>query len=82
MKEIKLNLREVAVDGLPEKSGDYIILKKRLNGYNANTYSFSERHQAFNTSDYQETDQTRIDGITHWMPLDEFNAALNGGETP
>ena len=59
--------------GLPEKSGDYVVLFK----YGSiNTISFSEIHKAFNAHDFQKE---RIvmrnnlnSSVLKWVPLEEF----------
>lgn len=80
MKQITLNFREVAVEGLPEEDGYYLV--RRSEGYQPLSLPFSPRYNGFNLLDFYPDDHTRMDGVTHWIPLDEFNAAFKDGETP
>ena len=82
MKQVTLNFREVAVDGLPEESMECVV--RCATGYDPVGLPFSKRHGLFNTYDFQsEHDVGRsFDDITHWMPLSEYHAAFKDGETP
>ena len=52
-------------DRLPERSGEYLVFT--ANGaYMALEYS--EKHRAFNASDWLE-DANKAISCTHWMPL-------------
>lgn len=59
--------------GLPEKSGDYVVLFK----YGSiNTISFSKRYKAFNAYDSQEERIAMRNNLNNsvlkWVPLAEF----------
>lgn len=78
MKEITLNFREVAVDGLPDKSIDTFVYY----GYGTASVPFSTSYQCFNTSDstpIEDAERSRaaFADVTHWIPYDEFTAALS-----
>lgn len=80
MKLVTLNFREVAMDGLPEKSGDYFVLNEYDGAeglFYAHEYMFSSKHVAFNVSDEFETDKTRIDDVAFWTPCEELIRAIN-----
>ena len=82
MKEITLKFREVAVDGLPDKSMDTFVYY----GYGTANVPFSTSYQCFNTRDstpIEDAERSRaaFSDVTHWIPLDEFNAAFEDGET-
>lgn len=59
--------------GLPEKSGDYVVLTKTRD---INTWSFSGKHKAFNAYDRQTYEfalkHSLNDRVIKWIPLDEF----------
>ena len=85
MKQVTLNFREVAADGLPEKSMDCAVIHQ-YNEKHPNMLPYSHKYKFFNARDYaankKSAGRSAIKNITHWMPLDEFNAAFEDGETP
>ena len=79
MKEITLNFREVAVDGLPEESMDCAVIHDYVGRFQPNKLSYSSLHEMFIVHDHatrDEAERTMIDNITHWIPLSEFNDAI------
>jgi hypothetical protein len=85
MKQVTLNFREVAVDGLPTESMDCAVVHAYDGWFQPNKLSYSSKYEMFNAHDYttiEEAERTMIDNISHWIPLDEFNAAFEDGETP
>ena len=76
MKEIKLNFRETAIDGLPQESMDCVV--RCASGYDPVGLPFSERHKLFNAHDHQKDEEVScsFDDVTHWMPLSEYHAAF------
>ena len=92
MKQVTLNFREVAVDGLPEKSGDYAVIQAFPISDQANDLHFSAVHGMWNTYDYttredaEKTaigtcDETRHGEITHWIPRAEIESAIKEDST-
>ena len=78
MKEITLRFREIAVDGLPEESGRYVVLHQ-YSYKHPNDLPFSIKYGMFNVDDSYDEEQANsleIHNITHWMPRDEFNTAF------
>lgn len=78
MKSITLNFREVATDALPKKSGPYIVIHQ-YNEKQPNALFYSSKHKLFNAQDAypkKKAQEYAIKNVTHWMPLDEFNAAF------
>ena len=93
MKQVTLNFREVAVDGLPTESGNYAVIQSFPISEQANDLTFSAVHKLWNASDYspQEVAQRHAIGmkseprsgqVKYWIPREEFNAAFKDGETP
>ena len=87
MKEITLKFREVAVDGLPAKTGYYFVVQSFPISEQANDIHFSAAHGLWNAFDYaplevaQKTaiapkDNPHSGEITHWMPRAELEKAL------
>lgn len=79
MKEITLKFREVAVDGLPTESMDCAVVHDYGGWFQPNKLPYSSKYEMFNAHDYttiEEAERTMIDNISHWIPLDEFNAAF------
>ena len=86
MKEITLKFREVAVDGLPEKSCSVLTLSgcvsedtgrvERL--YNMSDVNFSAKHGKFNAYDTIEEDPKNAysDDVLFWCPVSEVDAIL------
>jgi hypothetical protein len=77
MKEITLKFREVAVDGLPEKSMDVFVNYE----YGTASTTYSEKHKCFCCSDSTSKEDANYrrkswDDVPYWIPLDEFNAAF------
>lgn len=71
MKEITLKFREVAVDGLPEKSDYYVVLHRYSDGeLQPDCWMYSTMHKLFNV--YEDVDTAL--SVDYWIPLDEFNA--------
>lgn len=70
MKKLKSRLQNrgwVSSDILPTESGDYLCLtdsKYKTMG----VLGYSERHKAFNASDYSETCKHKI-SVEYWQPL-------------
>ena len=84
MKQVTLNFREVAVDGLPDKSMDCVVIHQ-YDMKHPNKLPYSAKHKLFNAYDRNSKASAKeksIDNVSHWMPLNEFNAAFEGGETP
>ena len=86
MKEIILKFREVAVDGLPEKSCKVLVLSGYANEdtgrvdhfYNISDVGFSAKHGKFNAYDAIEEDPKNAfsDGVLFWCPVSEVDAIL------
>ena len=77
MKQVTLNFREVAVDGLPAESMDVFV------NYEFGTAStaYSGKHKCFccrdSTSEVDANYRKKVwDNVAYWIPLDEFNAAF------
>ena len=81
MKEITLNFREVAVDGLPEESMDCAVIHQ-YNKKEPNVLPYSHKYKLFNVRDHAANKKAAasyaINNVTHWIPLDEFNSAFDG----
>lgn len=83
MKEITLKFREVAVDGLPDKSCEVVTLSGFDptgqgfvdNFYNVSNVSFSEKYGKFNAYDSHEepTESVFSDDVLFWIPVSEIN---------
>ena len=83
MKEITLKFREVAVDGLPEKSCEVVTLSGfDATGqgiidsfYNITNVAFSKKHGKFNQYDSHEEDLESVfsDDVLFWIPVSEIN---------
>ena len=93
MKQVTLNFREVAVDGLPEESGNYAVVQSFPISEQANDLTFSAVHKLWNASDHSPRDVALSHAIgvksepgngqvKYWIPREEFNAAFKDGETP
>ena len=86
MKEITLKFREVAVDGLPEKSCSVLTLSGHVREdtgrveslYNMSDVNFSAKHGKFNAYDTIEEDpkNTYSDDVLFWCPVSEVDAIL------
>ena len=87
MKEITLKFREVAVDGLPKKTGNYFVIQSFPISEQANDLHFSAVHGLWNAFDYStledakktaitEKDDPHSGEITYWMPREEFERTL------
>jgi hypothetical protein len=86
MKEITLKFREVAVDGLPEKSCDVLTLSGYVREdtgrvehlYNMSDVGFSAKHGKFNAYDTIEDNPKNVfsDGVLFWCPVSEVDAIL------
>ena len=87
MKEITLKFREVAVDGLPKKTGNYFVIQSFPISERANDLPFSAVHGLWNALDYSaledakktaitEKDDPHSGEITHWIPRAEFERTL------
>lgn len=73
MKKLILRFREIATDGKPEKSGDYVVRLEYCGGTcRIQTLMYSQKHRAFNATDREEEPTTEIKNVTHWIPLEEF----------
>ena len=73
MKQVTLNFREVAVDGLPEESDYYVTLHRYSDEeLQPDCWCYSAEHKLFNV--YQDVNTALL--VEYWMPLDEFNAAF------
>ena len=84
MKQVALNFREVAVDGLPEKSM-YEVLIVYPSGCMETSYSGHHKSWAcsdFTPDELAEERRLVFGDITHWIPYEEVRAALNEGDTP
>lgn len=85
MKQITLNFREVAVDGLPEKSMDVLVASfdERGHMYGVMEVPYSAKHEQFNNYDYRRKDDPPcFSDVKYWVPTNELREQLNGGETP
>ena len=85
MKEVTLKFREVAVDGLPEKSMDVLVSSRSSDGilYGTTEVGYSKKHEQFNSYDWLDKDEDSTFGdVSYWVPLSELESQLNGGETP
>jgi hypothetical protein len=86
MKEITLKFREVAVDGLPEKSCKVLTLSgyacedtgRVEHFYNIIGVDFSAKHGKFNAYDTIEEDPKSVfsDDVLFWCPVSEVDAIL------
>ena len=92
MKQITLNFREVAADGLPEESCKVLTLSgypREDTGrvehlYYISDVDFSAKHGKFNAYDTIEEDSKNVfsDDVLFWCPVHEVDAILKDGETP
>lgn len=85
MKQITLNFREVAVDGLPEKSMDVLVASRSEDGmfYGVTEVGYSAKHEQFNSYDHLPRDESgAFDDVAYWVPMIELEIQLNAGETP
>lgn len=85
MKKVSLNFREVAVDGLPEKSMDVFVISRTEDGalYGAGEVAYSAKHKQFNNLDWLDKNENpSFADVAYWVPLSELENQLNGGETP
>lgn len=84
MKQVTLNFREVAVDGLPKESGrDFLV----IHDGRTSTVDYSAKHKMWNTGDWTSESEAHRHGdywvdVTHWVPVNELVGAIKGGETP
>lgn len=71
MIKVTFNFHEVAKDGLPKKSGDYVVLCGEYN--NLMHMSFSEKHKKFNVYDYFSDEKVNILAIevNYWAEMPE-----------
>jgi len=87
MKEITLKFREVAVDGEPDKSGEYAVVQSYSLFNRPDYLNFSTVHGMWNTRDCttkEEAEQTAIQmkeephhgEVAYWMPIKEFDSAF------
>lgn len=87
MKEVTLKFREVAVDGEPDKSGEYAVIQSYPLFNRPSSLNFSTVHGLWNTHDDatpEEANETAIrmkEGphtgeIAYWMPIAEFDSAF------
>ena len=86
MKEITLKFREVAVDGLPEKSCEVLTLSGyaredtgRIDHfYSMTSTSFSKKHGKFNAYDpiEENPENTFSNDVLYWIPVIELNELL------
>jgi len=87
MKQVTLNFRETAVDGIPTESGNYAVIQSFPISEQANDLHFSAVHELWNAFDYstlEDAKKTAITGkddphsgeITHWIPREEFERTL------
>lgn len=86
MKKITLKFREVAVDGLPEKSCKVLTLSgyaREDTGrvehlYYISDVDFSAKHGKFNAYDAIEEDPKNVfsDDVLFWCPVSEVDAIL------
>lgn len=85
MKQITLNFREVAVDGLPDRSMDVLVVSRSEEGflYGMMEVAYSSKHEQFNNYDSQEKNAPScFADVAYWIPSSELEAILAGGETP
>lgn len=92
MKQVTLNFREVAVDGLPKESCEVLTLSgypREDTGrvehlYHISNVDFSAKHGKFNAYDTIEEDSKNdfSDYVLFWCPVHEVDAILKDGETP
>ena len=83
MKEITLRFREVAIDGLPQESGEVVVLLGQDNGvgidrfYDVMGVNYSAKHGAFNSYDHlPEHIGSLSDDVLYWCPASEVDAIL------
>lgn len=87
MKEITLKFREVAVDGEPDKSGEYAVVQSYPLFNRPDSLNFSSVHGMWNTRDTtteEEANATAIcmkeephtGEVAYWMPIAEFDSAF------
>lgn len=84
MKQITLNFREVAVDGLPEKSMDEVLIVYP-SGCMETSYSGHHKSWAcrdFTPDELAEERRLIFGDITHWIPFEEVRSAFKEAETP
>lgn len=87
MKQVTLNFREVAVDGLPKKSCVVAVLPETSALISTITdVRFSAKHKAFNCGDETDastaTERRKLwSNVKYWIPMDELDASIKGGET-
>ena len=80
MKDVTLRFREVAVDGLPEKSMDCVVIRTYYeNDHALWELPYSDKYNGFNLHDFSDDDHTRMEKVTHWMPHKEFEEAFGSG---
>lgn len=85
MKQITLNFREVAVDGLPEKSMGVLVISRSDGGvlYDATEVGYSTKNEQFNSYDHLPRDESGcFDDVAYWVPMIELETQLSAGETP
>ena len=88
MKEITLKFREVAVDGLPDKSCSVLTLSGFDSAgqgiiedfYNMTNVDFSKKYGKFNQYDSHEEDLNSefSKDVLFWFPVSEINEAFFG----
>jgi hypothetical protein len=88
MKEITLKFREVAADGLPDKSCSVLTLsgfdstgQGIIEGfYNMTNVGFSKKYGKFNQYDSLEEDPNSefSKDVLFWVPVSEINEAFFG----
>lgn len=83
MKEITLRFREVAVDGLPQESGEVVVLLGQDGGkgidrfYAVMDVNYSAKHKAFNACDDMPEYTGSLSGdVLYWCPASEVDAFL------
>ena len=84
MKQVTLNFREVAVDGLLDDSIDKAVV---IYPSGVNVLPYSSVHELWNCRDSYKASKAREVGlsfsdITHWIPCEEVRAAFKEVETP
>jgi len=85
MKKVSLNFREVAVDGLPDRSMDVLVISRSEGGvlYGATEVGYSSKHEQFNSYDHLSRNESGcFDDVAYWVPMIELETQLNDGETP
>lgn len=72
--KLELEFKSVAKDGLPDKSGTYIVICKRTDetgdcwGYFC-AINYSSRHKAFNAYDLHETTEYAFDDVVAYCEV-------------